>query len=306
MTTKDIFRPSTFETYVGQEGIKRKLKIHMDAAREEPRPLDHVLLVGEPGYGKTALAHLIADGMEVPCTPCDLAKMTPTEFASFIRRFDGGVLFIDEVHRAKRSLLEELLTLAEEEFVVSPSGARIYAPWLTLILATTEPQMLPQALKDRFLIQPRFVDYTEDEMAQIVLNMAAAAELHMPDDLAGSLGKAAAGTPRLCRNLVMAYRDLAYQGEPTLKDVLDLAGIDENGLTAQHIEYLQALERLDGISGEAQLCNVLRTTKENLHSLERVLFKRNMVVFTPKGRALTAAGDATARGLKPRVFGRRA
>lgn len=118
----------------------------------------------------------------------------------------------------------------------------------------------------------------------------------MSAEMATVLGGACAGTPRLARDLVEAYEALSVSMAPTAKDVLDLVGLDVDGLSTKHVSYLKALDALDGVAGEKQLANVLQVNPSILQTLELVLFRRGLITYTARGRALTSKGDARVRG----------
>jgi holliday junction DNA helicase RuvB len=301
------YKPQTLDDYIGQTELKRRLKIYMDAARATDQPLPHVLLAAHPGYGKSSLAILIAKYLEDPIFVVDLAGMSDTQFSAFWRRFPGGIVFLDEIHRATKKQLESLLTLLEDNYLASPSGYPIETPWLTAILATTEPERLPKALIERCQIAPEFSEYTDAEATQIVTQAAGRAGLVMPELVACGLGRASAGTPRLAVKLVKAYGALSKTMEhPKLEDVLDLCELDTDGLSKKHYAYLSALDRLDGLAGEKPLMNVLGLSSASaLADLERVLVKRDMMTYTARGRALLPAGDEAIRGLRKTWTGRK-
>jgi Holliday junction DNA helicase RuvB len=298
MSNTERFRPEGLDQYVGQEELKHKLSVYIKACNQEEqeRPLPHVLLAGPAGYGKTSLAHLIAKELDEPMISLDLSSMNQMQFVSAIRRFEGGILMLDEIHRSSKPQLEMLLTLMDQGFVPTPSGGRVECSWLTVIGATTEPEKLPLPVQQRFTIHPEFVDYSDDEAAQIVSQMAWKAGVEMPSEMAKTLGHACVGTPRIARDLVMAYEALSCSGVPSVEEVLSLAGVDSEGLGSKHLHYLRALEQMDGLAGERALMAVLQTSSGALRDTERVLLKRRLITLSSRGRCLTALGDVKVRG----------
>ena len=295
MSNNDAYRPISLDAYIGQQAIKDKLRPRLAQARAECRPLPHILLTGESGGGKTTLARLIAQEVDDPFSVIDLSKMTENQFVSFVRRFEGGVLFVDEIHRAKSDRQEMLLQLLEEGFVTTSYGGEIRIDWLTVIAATTEKQKLLPTIVNRFEVRLELSPYSDDEMVEAVRGMA-----ELPDEVCRTLGRAAAGNPRSARDLVKAYLSLGYVPEETSgEDALRLVGVEEDGLTEDHLRYLRALDELEGLAGETPLCNRLRCHSSQLHSLERLLLDRGLIVMTRAGRAISAQGDRRLRGERP-------
>lgn len=301
MPHNDEYRPASLDAYVGQQAIKDKLRPRIAQAWAECKPLPHILLTGESGGGKTTLAKLIAQEVSEPFTVIDLSKMTEAQFVSFIRRFEGGVLFIDELHRAKADKQEMLLTLMEEGQVTTSYGGTIPVDWLTVIAATTEKQKLLPTIVNRFPVRLELAPYTDDEMIETVRRMT-----DLPESDCITLGRAAAGNPRSARDLVQAYLALGYvTDEDKAGHALRLVGVEEDGLTEDHLRYLRALDQLEGQAGEIPLCNRLRCHSSQLLTLERLLIDRGLVTLTKGGRAITAEGDRRLRGERP-TFRRRA
>ncbi len=289
--TGELVRATKWKDYVGQETLKRRLITHIRAARAEKRQLDHLLLVAPPGSGKTTLAQLIAqelgDDFAEMMMPCDWKR-----FCWFLGEWKGGVMLLDEIHRAPKAFQESLLSI-EQGYVLSPRGRRISTRHVTFICATTEPDKIVKPLWDRLLLKPRWEDYSDEEMALILTGMAKRAQVTLPKPVALGLAPATGGTPRVAAGLIVAARDLAVTGEPvTVESVLDLAGVDIDGLTAEHTAYLSTLAALDGQTGLANLCTMLQLPTSVVQDLERFLIRRGFIRLDAAGRAITSLGAA--------------
>jgi len=282
-------RPETWDEYVGQVNMKTRLQIRIDAARKTGKALDHVLLCGPPGMGKTTIANLIADKMVVdlystimPINPRMLQRLVMSHH---------GVLFLDEIHRAPVKQQEELLPLLEDGYLMRPNGQKIYSTYLTIIGATTEPEGLIKPLYDRFKIRPLFESYTPEEMMEMVTGMAARVGVSLSEEILAGIARASVGVPRNARSLVDSAAALIHIGrEPSVDDVLELAGITSDGLSEQHVEYLKALDVLGGRAGLAILSTMLRLHPKVINDLERVLVTKQLIEFTTGGREMTGPG----------------
>ena len=187
-------RPETWDDYVGQEAMKDRLAVHISSALIREETLDHILLTGPPGCGKTSLASIIATEFGEPFTSF-LMPIKEKALLLFLRQRHGVVLF-DEIHRLSVKQQEALLPLVEDGYYQLDNGDRVYADNLTIIGATTEPEKIIPPLFDRFPIKPPFDDYTADEMRDIVHRMAYASGIELDDMQAAVLGSAAGGVPR--------------------------------------------------------------------------------------------------------------
>lgn len=299
-TAEAALRPMDWDEWVGQEQIKNTLTVRMDAALAKDRMLPHVLLAAPPGYGKTSLAGIIVSYMSEPCRELVMPIKGRALVGLLLSWRAGGVLFLDEIHRAKASQQEDLLSLLSDGFITTPEGRRIEHQMLTVIGATTEPEKLIAPLRDRFPIKPHYVPYTEAEMRQIVIGMGEKVNIEFSETTADVLGRAAGTTPRYAQAIVLAARDLADSDLPVnVPDILALAGVDEDGLSHEHTAYLNALHRLGGQAGEGKLRNFLRMHPSLLNDIERLLVERDMICFTGAGRELLPAGYSKIKGNDP-------
>lgn len=288
--TGDILRVDSWDGYVGQDALKNRLRIHIDAALRDERRLDHILLEAPPGYGKTSLAQIIAEEIYLDAEVVKMPIKTKA-LSSLVRRFDGGVLVFDEIHRGSKAQQEDLLPLLEEDFVQMDNGRRIYGnPATTYIGCTTEPHKVIKPLRDRFPIRPRYAEYTDAEMSQIIVGMGEKIGIEFPPKDALTLGGACAGTPRQARSLVLAARDLQTTSP---SDILAMCEIDEDGLTADHMAYLHTVEQAGGIGVGLSTINTLMLLPEaTIRDIERLLLRRGLLVLEKTGRELTNKGFA--------------
>jgi Holliday junction DNA helicase RuvB len=292
MANENALRPQSWDTYIGQEKVKDRLQISIDGAINRNDPLDHVLLYGEPGCGKTSLAALISQEMKSEFVPMVMPVKVKALAKVFMEPMNGlattRVIFLDEIHRLSKKDQEFLLPVLEDHEIQFENGKKFQIPGnFTVVGATTELERIIRPLRDRFIHKPKFDDYTDDEMADIVERMARRISIFIPRDDAISLGRASAGVPRQARTLVFTARDL---GTTDPEVVLETCGISAEGLTEDHMSYLEALDHMGQVAGVDVLTNYTGQPKDVLLDLEKLLVRKRYIEYTPKGRSLMVAG----------------
>jgi Holliday junction DNA helicase RuvB len=301
----DTLRPTSLDEFIGQKKLLARLNTHIAAAIEERRPLEHTLLAGPPGFGKTTLSTIIADLLH---DPLEIVTMPVSEktLQTLVASHEG-VLVLDEIHAASKKEQEMLLPLLEFGHVQTKSGYKIEANFLTIIGATTEPEKVIPPLYDRFKIKPVFEEYSEEDMALIVIGMAAKADLDISAEDALILGRATGGTPRNASQLVLAGRALQVTtDEPvTAEQILTFCDIDTDGLDRQHYRYLETLAKFGGTRGLTQIATVLRLSPTVCMDLERLLFSKSFINYGAGGRELTSQGYQKVKTDTPRSSGGR-
>ena len=300
-------RPQYLKEYIGQEQTKRNLKVYIEAAKQRGESLDHVLLYGPPGLGKTTLAGIIANEMGVDLkVTAGPAIEKPGEMAAILNNLkDGDVLFVDEIHRLNRQV-EEVLYPAMEDYVIdvvigkgtAARSIRFDLPKFTLVGATTRAGMLSAPLRDRFGVVSRLEFYTPKELCEIITHSAALLDVKIDTEGALELARRSRGTPRLANRFLKRVRDFAqikYDGEIT-KEVadfaLDLLEVDKLGLDRMdRTIILTMLNQFGG--GPVGLETLAAAIGEDAGTLEDVyepyLVQNGLLVRTPRGRAASDA-----------------
>lgn len=283
--------------YIGQQQLMDRLFVHIQAALNRDATLDHVLLVGPPGAGKSTLARVIAATLGKPIID---VKM-PVDERTLLRMFRVAmdcVVFLDEIHGLNRRMQEMLLPVILEGYVQDRRGRRYPLDNVTVVAATSEREKVIATLYSRFKIKPEFEDYTDEEMAAVVRQMADRAGVSLEDDTIEALARATGGSPRMAGDLVIAARDLAEAGrEVEAQSVLTLVAVDEEGLSTLHQRYLAVLSEVGGQAGRSTLEQMLRLPGQTVRELERLLVSRGYVEFSKSGRELTPEGDKKLRAL---------
>ena len=308
-TYEDIFdkniRTEYLDEYVGQDKIKSNLKVFIEAAKMRDEPLDHVLLYGPPGLGKTTLAHIIANELGSNLkTATGPAIEKSGDLAAILSNLEpGDVLFIDEIHRIP-SFVEEILYSAMEDFTINvvigtdgkSRSIKIDLPPFTLVGATTRAGDLSSPLRDRFGIVNKLEFYTNEELASIVKRTSKVMNMNITDDAAIELAKRSRKTPRIANRLFKRVRDFALVEGDGLIDLditlkaLDRLNVDQYGLDNIDIEYLQALiNKFNG--GPVGVETISTAIGEEISTIEDVvepfLLQEGFIKRTRSGRVAT-------------------
>lgn len=301
---EQTLRPKTIDEFIGQCKVKENLKIYIESAKRRGQALDHVLLYGPPGLGKTTLANIIANELDVTfkITSGPAIERAGDLAAILTNLSDNDVMFIDEIHRLNRTV-EEILYPAMEDFALdlvlgkgpSAKNVRIDLPNFTLVGATTRAGMLTSPLRDRFGIVLRFEVYTNDELSLIVDRSAKKLGVQIEKNASLEIAKRSRGTPRIANRLLKRVRDFSIvkgNGIVTFEDAnkaLQAMEIDNLGLDSIDIKMLKAMIELFG-GRPVGLDTISASINEDSNTIEDVyepyLIQLGFISRTPKGRVV--------------------
>ena len=302
---ENAIRPARLADYIGQEVVKEQMEIYISAARKRSEALDHTLVFGPPGLGKTTLSHIIANemGVSLKSTAGPVLEKAGDLAAMLTNLEEGDVLFIDEIHRLSPAI-EEILYPAMEDYQLdimigegpSARSLKLELPPFTLVGATTRAGLLTSPLRDRFGIVQRLEFYSMQELSKIVKRSAVIMDIECDDEGAVEIARRSRGTPRIANRLLRRVRDYSeVKGDGKIagaiaETALDMLSIDKNGFDHMDRRLLMTMiEKFDGgpvgVDSIAAAISEERGTVEDI--LEPYLIQQGFIQRTPRGRVVT-------------------
>ncbi len=288
----DDLRPRDWSEYIGQTQLKDRLLTYCEDTLARVAPLDHVLLYGEPGFGKTSLAAIIAAELGEPFEVLTM-PIRPAALMKFFNNFRGGVVLFDEFHRLSHGQQEDFFNPLEDKYFTTPNGRKVTIPWFTAIIATTEKKDIIAPVLRRIPIRGLSFDpYTDDEIGLIVAQMARKLGFTLDETIAAGLGHAAGGRPGEAHGLVVAARALSHRGPISVESVLAFCEVDADGVTKEHRTLMRAIDKLAGTGavGMLRLSDYVGMDQAIIRSLQRLLIDLDLIDQGGAGVELTSAG----------------
>lgn len=307
--SKDIgksIRPNTLSDYIGQEKLKQSVAVLVKSAKVRNEAPGHILLYGQPGLGKTTMAYILANEMNMPIvTTVGNNIEKPSDVAALLNGIiDNSIVFIDEIHRMN-SVAEECLYSAMEDGFISiligegaqAKNIKLTLPKFTLIGATTKAGMISAPLRDRFIYQYKMEPYTIDELKQIAKNTCNKLEIYPNNIQLETIASVSRGVPRAVNKYCILIRDYAFAYSNgimdcnTVDNALKLAGVYKNGLTNIDIELLKILYNSKKAVGIKTLTNILGEDENTIKEVyEPFLLSKGYIIIESKGRNITEMG----------------